>query len=332
MQSLESDPVDKNLNTFLGWFSIGLGLFQLVAPRTFAQFIGVREDERDNITIVRVVGLREIMGGVGIFTEPRPVGWVRARVAGDMMDMALLDSALMSDDSVDRGRTMMAMAAVIGITIVDFLTTQKLKTNPMSITSGTEENGAVHIQKSITVNRPIAEVYTYWRDFENLANFMSNLESVQNTGNGQSHWMARGDDGSAAEWDVEMMVETPNEQIMWRSIEGSNVNHSGTVMFRPAPGDRGTEIRVEMLYEIPAGNLGLKIGKLFREDPETQLADDLKVFKQIIETGEVVVSDGAVTGKRRSQRPAQPPKDPSERRASGDRGQSMLRSDQRGGM
>jgi uncharacterized membrane protein len=124
------------------------------------------------------------------------------------------------------------------------------------------------------------------------------------------------------------MVETPNQQIVWHSIEGADVNTSGMVMFRPAPGDRGTEVRIEMEYTIPGGNLGMKIAKLFREDPETQVADDLKVFKQIIETGEVVVSDGAITGKRHAQRPAQPLEDPSERRA--DRGQSML--GQQGGM
>jgi hypothetical protein len=139
MQSLESSPTDKSLTTFLGWFSIGLGLFQLIAPRTFNEFIGVRGDEGDNVMIARLVGLREITAGVGIFAEPRPVGWTRSRVAGDVMDLALLDSALMSDDSFDRRRTILALISVLAITAVDLLATQTLKINPKSITSGTEE-------------------------------------------------------------------------------------------------------------------------------------------------------------------------------------------------
>src|SRR4051794_2001090 len=90
MQGDVAPTQEKPLTTFLGWFSLGLGLMQVLAPRTFLNLIGIK-DHDTNVTITRVVGMREISGGIGVFTEPRPVTWIQARIAGDVMDIALLD-------------------------------------------------------------------------------------------------------------------------------------------------------------------------------------------------------------------------------------------------
>jgi uncharacterized membrane protein len=329
-------PEDRNLAKFLGWFSIGLGIVQILAPRQFLRAIGVRDDEDDNLTITTLVGLREISAGVGILSRPRPVNWIRARVAGDVMDLALLGSAFTSDDGDEKEKVAAAAAAVVGISVVDLLASERLSRRlPDVITSGTEEHGAIHVRHSITIRRPVDEVYRFWSDFENLARFMSHLESVSVTGPKQSHWKAKGPAGRTVEWDAMIILDTPNEVIAWESQEGADVYNTGRVRFAPAPGDRGTEVRVEMLYEPPAGKLGSLIAKLFGEAPEIQVADDLKVFKQIMETGERVVSEGAITGERMSQRPAQPPQpqDAAQRMIKAQEGaRPAVMSGRRGGM
>jgi uncharacterized membrane protein len=164
----------------------------------------------------------------------------------------------------------------------------------------------MHVKQAITVNRPAAEVYAFWHDFQNLPRFMDHLESVQVTGGRRSHWKAKAPAGTTVEWDAELVDDQPDSLIAWRSVEGSGVQNAGTVRFQPAPGNRGTEVRVELQYDAPGGKLGALLAKLFGEEPGQQVYDDLRAFKQVMETGEVVRSEATLGGYLR-QRPAQPP-------------------------
>jgi uncharacterized membrane protein len=123
----------------------------------------------------------------------------------------------------------------------------------------------------------------------------------------RSHWKARGPAGKTVEWDAEIIDDRPNERIAWRSLEGADVENSGVVRFVKAPGGRGTEVHVEIRYSPPGGVLGAWLAKLFGEEPGQQVEDDLRALKQIMETGEVVRSEGTLGGRRALQRPAQPP-------------------------
>jgi uncharacterized membrane protein len=158
------------------------------------------------------------------------------------------------------------------------------------------------VQQALTVRRPREEVYRFWRDFENLPRFMSHLESVEVTGDRRSHWRAKAPAGAPVEWDAELVEDRPNELIAWRSLEGAQVSNSGFVRFQDAPGDRGTEVQVALRYDPPAGPLGRLVAKLFGDEPHQQVASDLRRFKQVMELGEVVVSDASIAGPR----PAQP--------------------------
>ena len=164
---------------------------------------------------------------------------------------------------------------------------------------------------AITINRPVEDVYRFWRDFTNLPSFMNHLESVEVTGNGRSHWTANAPAGRTVDWDAELVEDEPNQRLAWRSLDGSQVSNSGSVSFTPAPGDRGgTEVRVELSYDPPGGALGKVVAKLFGEEPQQQVTDDLRRLKQVLETGEVVRSEGSPEGTRSqrlvTQRPAQP--------------------------
>jgi uncharacterized membrane protein len=190
--------------------------------------------------------------------------------------------------------------------IKDGLTGREAPVNGRDLSGGVAEQEKAPVKKSIVVNASAEEVYQFWRDFEKLPSFMRYLESVTVTGEGRSHWVAKAPGGSV-EWDAEITEDQPNQLIAWRSLEGSEVETSGSVRFEPAVGGRGTVVHVQLNYDPPAGALGSLFAKLFGEDPGAQMQIDLRRFKQVIELGEVVVSDGTLTGEGYTeQRPAQP--------------------------
>ena len=164
-------------------------------------------------------------------------------------------------------------------------------------------------RSAITVNASPEQVYAQWRDFERLPTFMYHLESVQVTDERRSHWVAKAPAGRTVEWDAETVEDRPNELIAWRSLPGADVYNAGTVEFQPAAGGRDTEVRLTLEYDPPFGKLGSKIAMLFREEPGQQVQDDLRHFKQVMETGEILLSDAT---KRRGPHPAQPDREPAQ--------------------
>jgi uncharacterized membrane protein len=120
----------------------------------------------------------------------------------------------------------------------------------------------IEFQRNITIDRPVEELYRLWRDFSNLPKFMKNLDKVDVIGGKRSHWVAKGPGDRRVEWDAEVTSERENERISWRSLDGSEVVTSGTVEFRRTPGNRGTEVRVDLKYNPPAGLLGAAVAWL----------------------------------------------------------------------
>jgi len=168
----------------------------------------------------------------------------------------------------------------------------------------------IHLTKSVTVMKPREEVYRFWRRLERLPSFMIHLQSVTEESAVRSHWVAHAPGDTRVEWDAEIVDERENELLSWRSCEGSDIPNAGTVRFTDAPADRGTEVRVELNYDAPAGEAGKIVAKWFGEEPGQQLTDDLRRFKQVMETGEVVLSDGSLMGAGEgasAERPAQAP-------------------------
>ncbi|HEX2735747.1 MAG TPA: SRPBCC family protein [Polyangiaceae bacterium] len=147
-------------------------------------------------------------------------------------------------------------------------------------------SGNVHLTSSITVAKSPMEVYSYWRDFSNLPRFMAHLQTVTVEGE-QSTWRARLPANMQLEWRAELTADMPAERIMWRTLEGSQLVSHGGVSFRPAPGNRGTEIHLSLTFEPPAGRLGRAFATLFRNYSNAHIQADLRRFKQLMETGEV---------------------------------------------
>lgn len=158
----------------------------------------------------------------------------------------------------------------------------------------------VHGRAAITIAKPRETVYQFWRNFENLPRFMKHLVSVTNEPDSRrSHWKAEGPAGSTMEWTAEVHNDVDKELIAWRSLPGSDVESAGSVRFKDAPGDRGTEVIVELKYNPPAGLVGASIAKLFGRDPETEIESDLFRLKEFFETGEVAETKGQPHGPSR---------------------------------
>jgi uncharacterized membrane protein len=102
------------------------------------------------------------------------------------------------------------------------------------------------------------------------------------------------------EWDAEITEERANELIAWRCLEGSDVQHAGSIRFSAAPQGRGTFVTVQMEYRPPAGALGAAVGALFGEDPSQTVKWDLRRFKQLMETGEIITTEGQPAGRMSS--------------------------------
>ena len=143
----------------------------------------------------------------------------------------------------------------------------------------------IRVEQAVMINRPLEELYRFWRNFENLPRFMDHLEAVQVLDEQRSHWVAKGPAGTRVEWDAEIHNEVSNQLIAWRSLPGSAVDNAGSVRFSLGAAG-GTGVRVVLRYDPPAGRVGAAIARLFGEEPSQQVAEDLRRLKQVLEAGD----------------------------------------------
>jgi uncharacterized membrane protein len=153
---------------------------------------------------------------------------------------------------------------------------------------------------TLIIDREPPELYRHWRDLGHLPQFMQHLVRVQVNNDRRSHWVARGPADSTLEWEAEITEDLPNERIAWRSVEGSDVDHAGAVRFEPAAGGRGTIVTVDMHYRPPLGTVGAAVAAWFGEDPNQTVKMDLRRFKQVMEAGEAITTEGQSAGRAHS--------------------------------
>ena len=212
--------------------------------------------------------------------------------AGSLLTVALLREALRSHGS-RFDRLKVATAAVAGITVLDTLYLFGWRRRKPRI---------VALRASVTIRRPADDIYRFWRELRNLPIFMSRLDSVTEV-DGHSVWRAWGPAGVRAEWEAEIVADKANERIAWRSLEGATIPNHGAVEFREAPRGRGTEVRLEIVFEPPGGAIGAAFTRLLDEFPEQMMRSDLRRLKQLFETGEIVRSDASIHHGRHAARP-----------------------------
>ena len=175
---------------------------------------------------------------------------------------------------------------------------QGQKSLPDAVGEAVGINKMIRVEKTVTINKSAEELYNYWHNFEQLPTFMRHIQAITVIDPRRSHWIAKAPLGQQIEWDADILDDRPNELISWASVEGADVDHSGFVRFKRAPGDRGTEVKVVAEYNPPGGVLGVAFAKLFGEAPEQQIGDELSRFKRLMETGEIATTEGQPSGRR----------------------------------
>jgi hypothetical protein len=273
-------PDPAALTTGLGWFSIGLGTTQLLAPGRVNRLIGVRDDPKSRLA-QRFVALQELTAGAAILTRGRPVEWLWGRTAGDVLHLTMLGRAFKGRRE-DGARLAGAIASVLGCFGIDAYAASRLSSDPAT----TRKDVPMQGKASITVGDDREEVQRRWRAFVESPDSGSRLGRLA-IGN-----------------------EEPGRLTEWRTTEDARAKAAGVARFVTAPGGRGTEIHVSFEFEVPAGALGEAVLKVIGDDPQQLVRDDLRRFKQIVEAGQISRSDGAPTGSsaklQPKQRPAQP--------------------------
>lgn len=243
--------------------------------------------------------------GIGQVKEPRSGGRSRINVSdNERMVSGALGGALAVFGLMRRSTAGAALALTGGVLAYRAITGRcpiYKAIDADSAAKGTTddliEGGGIQVSRAVTINRPKEDLYSYWRNFKNLPQFMQHLESVEVLGQDRSFWVAKAPLGSHAEWSAEIYREKQNEMIAWRSLADADVDNVGVVKFRPAPGG-GTVVEVQLNYRAPLGKLGATVAKLLGEEPQLQLNEDLRRFKQLMETGEIPTTDGQSSGRR----------------------------------
>jgi uncharacterized membrane protein len=291
----DEDRANGRLAAGLGWFSLGLGATQLLAPGAVARLVGL-EDKPAWRWLVRSCGLREITAGLGILFRPDPVNALRARMIGDGVDLAALGVAVGSGQA-DRTRATMAAGVVLGVAALDTYCSRALQAG---------SNGRIRMRKSIIINRAPDEVFRLWRQIERLPEMVVDYDlSVQQQGEGFSQWQVRMPGGRTVTWDAEFRADPQTREIVWHSNGDSRIQNAGRVRFEPATGRRGTLVTVDFEYLPPAGRLGADLAKIFGAEPGQMIEAALRRIKQVLETGAVVRSDADIHA---GMHPARPPR------------------------
>jgi uncharacterized membrane protein len=244
--------------------------------------------------------------GDGISTRRRPVGGLSAARALGWLSVGLGITQLLAPRRLARligvsdgrraQRLMRASGAVTAVAGIALLGARNRRQTAAA-------KARQPVRRSITIAQPVAEVYRFWRNFQNLPRFMVHLDTVETLDATHSYWRARSVAGKTVEWNAEIVEERENELIRWRTLGDSQVAHAGVVRFLSAPGGRGTEIHVEATYDPPGGVFGRAVALAVGQEPSQQVEGDLRRLKAVLETGEIVESDASI---HRGAHPARP--------------------------
>jgi hypothetical protein len=268
------------LTTGLGWFSLGLGTTQLVAPGRLNRAIGIRNDASSRFW-QRFVALQELSAAAGILSRRRPTGWLWARTSADVLHLTMLGRAYRGRRE-SRARLATAIASVAGTFVADAYTSVRLTSDR----EATRKDHPMQGNASTTIRASQEQVAARWRAF------------------------AQDADGETRLGPIEILGADPAGAIKWRTTDDANASASGITRFSRAPGDRGTEIHIHAEFDVMGGAVGAAVKKVKGDEPLQLIRDDVRRLKQLIETGEIARSDGSPTGSNATlqpkQRPAQP--------------------------
>jgi uncharacterized membrane protein len=150
--------------------------------------------------------------------------------------------------------------------------------------------------RSVTIDRPAAVIYRFWRDLPRLAGALDRPAAVEVVDETTSRWTVHGPLGRTLHWTAEITEDQPDRTLAWRVTDGV-LPHEGRLQLTDAPGDRGTEVHVSLRYELPGGPVTAAVTTLTGDEPDQVLRTCLRRIKQLLECGLVVTTDGQPSGR-----------------------------------
>lgn len=288
-----SSVSDEKLVQGLAWFSVGLGLTALIAPRALGSAAGLGR----HAGLVRMVGARELASGIGLFSSRNSTPWLWSRVAGDAMDILTLGAAALKPTGGGNLRALVSLALVAGVTAADVSASLRYSSKSQG-RHARRLSAEDYVERSTTIGKSPQECYDYWRKQTNAPVFMRHVVSVTEIDEKTSRWVARLPGGKRVEWESRITDDVPGKRIAWHSLHQSPIVHAGAVSFDPAPGGRGTVVRVVFHYRPPAASGGMAATPPFSFVPAFEITEDLRRLKQLLETGEIATTRGQPAGRR----------------------------------
>jgi uncharacterized membrane protein len=232
-------------------------------------------------------------------------------IVQNQQSLSLVSGAALTSFALFHRRLLSIPAFLVGMSLLyRWMTGKSLLdkfTNESRADEATSDNVSVpheqgvHVVHAVTINRPIEDLYNFWHDFSNLPQVMTYVESIEPLGDNRTHWTLKLPGGKKVEYDAETYTNVPNEVISWRSLPDSEFQNAGSVRFRAAPADRGTEVKLTVEFMPPAGPIGQALLKLFGEIPAQYVGQYLREFKQMMETGEKATTKGQPSGRKQHQ-------------------------------
>jgi uncharacterized membrane protein len=164
----------------------------------------------------------------------------------------------------------------------------------MQRTSRTARNENT-IEASVTIQRPVEDVFRFYRDFRNLPSFLGDVMAIEQTGPATSRWTIQGPLGIRAHWTIKVTEERANELIRYETVASPGLITRWEIHFAPGPAAGQTEVRE--LMEAPLGRLGRAALALIGKFPAEEVKANLHRLKQVMETGRVTDTSYSVRGK-----------------------------------
>lgn len=282
LQRARAEVQPSQVAMALGWFSIGLGVVELLGAGSLARTLGMRGREN----LIRGYGLREIGNGIGLLTAPDPAPWLWGRVGGDALD-ALTLAVQVTPGNRRRGSAVVALGMVAGIAAIDAWCASQLSEGSAAKTRQT-----IKVTRIITVARPAAELFQLLRDPKTLPRLLAPFATLQPMPDGRMRWTVDG--FRTRSWTSAVPLEQAGSAVSWRSEPGAEAAITDLSMsLQPAPGSLGTAVTLAASIVPPGGQLGRKAVQMFGGAVPGAMAEAaLHYFKALAETGEIPTTRG----------------------------------------
>ena len=284
----------------LGWFSIGLGLVEILKPSRLTRAFDTHHQE----PIYRLYGARELAAGAGLLLNRDKSPWLYARLAGDALDAVTLALGL---GGRRQGNVMAGLAAVAGVTALDLWAARALgdqerraitAAGPHKSGGRAWRHGIFDVERSVTINKDADTLRDLWMDPPTLPRIMAHIADIEQLGAGRARWTVPTPLGPYS-WETQLVSNDQEDALRWETDGANALIRRGVVRSATAPKKYGTVMTAALTFDPPGGMLGRGTAALLGDQMPGALVDKtLLYFKALAETGEIPTTAGQPAARR----------------------------------